>query len=273
MALNYLMPRFALNHMTTPKLTWRDVVRLAGRIGCAGVEFRNDLPQPLFGDNSPEEVRAVCADEGIEIFAIAEVPCFNDATPAVIAKVDVLARLARRADAGAIALIPRIGGPDVSFEQLCEALDKIGGILAGEGVRGLIEPLGFAASTLRDFDVAREAILATHGADRFGIVHDTFHKHLSGGGAVRADLVDMVHVSGVTVSKPAAEMDDADRGLVDAQDRLGNDEQIRMLYAGGYDGPVSMEAFSPDVHALTEPEAALRASFDFIHTSIKAHAA
>ncbi len=68
-------------------------------------------------------------------------------------------------------------------------------------------------------------------------------------------------------------MKDADRGLVDPQDRLGNVEQIRALFAGGYDGPVSMESFSPNVHALTEPEAALRASFEFIRTSIGACAA
>ena len=95
MSLIYHMPRFALNHMTVPKLTWREVVRLACRIGCFGVEFRNDLSQPLFGDDSPEEVGAICADEGIEIFALAEVACFNDATSAVMDKVAGLAQLAR----------------------------------------------------------------------------------------------------------------------------------------------------------------------------------
>ncbi len=272
MPQTYQMPRFALNHITVPHATWRGLIDLAGRLDCSGVEFRNDLGNPLFGDSSPEDVAAACADEGIEIFALAEVPRFNDGTSQVLDSVAELAQLARRANAGAIALIPRVGGPDVSFEQLCEALDRIGAVLAGEGVRGLVEPLGFATSTLRDFDEARKAILATHGADRFGIVHDTFHKHLSVG-PVRTELVEMIHVSGVNGGKADVEMDDADRGLVDAQDRLGNIEQIRTLFAGGYDGPVSMEAFSPDVHALTEPEAALRASFDFIRTSIKAHAA
>ena len=266
------MPTFALNHMTVPHLTWRELVHLADRVGCAGIELRNDLSLPLFGYDSPEDVSTACADEGTEILALAEVPAFNEGTPQVLDRIVELAQFPQRANAGAIVLIPRVGGPDVSFEQLCEALDKIGAILAGEGVRGLVEPLGFADSTLRDFDEARRAILATHGADRFGIIHDTFHSHLSGG-QVRSELVNIVHVSGVTASIPAAEMKDADRGLVDPQDRLGNVEQIRALFAGGYDGPVSMESFSPNVHALTEPEAALRASFEFIRTSIGACAA
>ena len=272
MSLAYHMPSFALNHMTVPQLTWRELVHLADRIGCAGIELRNDLSGPLFGNDAPEDVGTACADGGIKVLALAEVSGFNDGTPSVLDAAAELAQMARRANAGAIVLIPRVGGPDVSFEQLCEALDRIGAVLAGEGVRGFVEPLGFANSTLRDFDEARRAILATQGADRFGIIHDTFHSHLSGS-PVCGELVELVHVSGVTAPIPAAEMKDADRGLVDTQDRLGNVEQIRTLFAGGYNGPVSMESFSPIVHALTEPEAALRASFEFIRTSITAHAA
>jgi 2-keto-myo-inositol isomerase len=55
-------------------------------------------------------------------------------------------------------------------------------------------------------------------------------------------------------------MRDPHRVLVIPGDRLGNVEQIASLQAAGWTGPVSFEAFAPAVHALADPEAALRAS-------------
>ena len=66
---------------------------------------------------------------------------------------------------------------------------------------------------------------------------------------------------------------DADRVLVDGNDRLGNVEQITELLRGGYIGPLSFEAFSPDVHALIDPKEALSRSIHFIENEILAHAA
>ena len=45
---------------------------------------------------------------------------------------------------------------------------------------------------------------------------------------------------------------------------------FRALVAGGYAGPVSSEAFSPRVHALADPGAALRASMEFIRAGVSA---
>ena len=70
----------------------------------------------------------------------------------------------------------------------------------------------------------------------------------------------MVHVSGVTDPEPTFdEMEDAHRVLVDGADRLGNVAQLRALAEAGYDGPVS-RCFAPEVHALADPVAAIRAS-------------
>jgi 2-keto-myo-inositol isomerase len=63
-------------------------------------------------------------------------------------------------------------------------------------------------------------------------------------------------------------MRDAHRVLVTSGDRLGNVAQIADLLAAGWDGPCSFEAFSPEVHALPDPMAALRASMDFIARGI-----
>jgi 2-keto-myo-inositol isomerase len=57
-------------------------------------------------------------------------------------------------------------------------------------------------------------------------------------------------------------MRDPHRVLVTPGDRLGNIAQVEALQAAGWTGPVSYEAFSPAVHGLADPEAALRASMD-----------
>jgi len=38
----------AINHMTTPASSFEELLSLAVENGCAGVEVRNDLEQPLF---------------------------------------------------------------------------------------------------------------------------------------------------------------------------------------------------------------------------------
>ena len=85
---------------------------------------------------------------------------------------------------------------------------------------------------------------------RFKLVHDTFHHHLAGGGPIFPEHTGIVHISGVVdpALKPE-EMQDGHRILVDADDRLGNIEQIRALLDAGYDGAFSYEPFSPEVHA------------------------
>lgn len=40
--------KFGLNHMTVPNLCYADCLDLAARLGCFGIEVRNDLARPLF---------------------------------------------------------------------------------------------------------------------------------------------------------------------------------------------------------------------------------
>ena len=75
----------------------------------------------------------------------------------------------------------------------------------------------------------------------------------------------LVHVSGVTdPSASAATMRDPHRVLVDAGDRIGNIEQLRALYAGGYQGAISFEPFAASVHNSATIEAELRASMAYV---------
>ena len=87
-------------------------------------------------------------------------------------------------------------------------------------------------------------------------------------------MTGMVHVSGVSDPGVAVtRMEDAHRVLVDAQDRLGTVDQVAELIAAGYDGPVSLECFAPEVHALADPEPAIRRSFDFMSSQLAERAA
>jgi 2-keto-myo-inositol isomerase len=80
-----------------------------------------------------------------------------------------------------------------------------------------------------------------------------------------ADLTAIVHISGVTDTRPAVDkMTDSHRVLVDADDRLGNIAQMRALSRAGYTGPVSFEAFAPEIHEMTHPADALAGSIAFI---------
>ena len=83
-----------------------------------------------------------------------------------------------------------------------------------------------------------------------------------------------MHISGVSAANvDLTNLQDADRVLVDGGDRLGNIEQITELLRGGYNGPLSFEAFSPDVHADIDPKAALSRSIRFIENEVMALAA
>ena len=129
----------------------------------------------------------------------------------------------------------------------------------------MIEPLGFEAASLRH---KAEVIdkLEKHGAhSAFKLVHDTFHHHLAGESEIFADYTGMVHISGVADhSLSIASMRDEHRILVDKLDQLGNLQQLLEFQRAGYSGPVSTEAFSPEVHAFSDPVAMLRESHDFI---------
>ena len=52
--------RYAMNHITTPKLSLRDFFALSRELGIDAVEIRNDLPN-IVGTMSPEEVKAAAA--------------------------------------------------------------------------------------------------------------------------------------------------------------------------------------------------------------------
>lgn len=272
------MPSFALNHMTVARAGYRDLLDIAGRLGCVGIEVRNDLPGELFDGIDPAEAGRMARDKGLRILAVAEVKRFNDWSDEKAAEAAALIAIAKASGAEAVSLIPRNDGLGLGNGErqanLRLALRELKPMLEEAGLIGLVEPLGFEICALRHKSEAVDVIEALGGAGTFKLVHDTFHHYLAGGGPLFAEHTGIVHVSGVVDQTLAiSEMGDEHRILVDERDRLGNVAQIDALTEAGYRGPVSFEAFASEVHDLADPVGALETSMNFIRARQRAAAA
>lgn len=264
--------RFALNHIATPALPVADFFALARRLGLAEVEIRADTPDTV-GSVSPDAVEAAARAAGVTLLSINALYPFNVWSGELPARAVALADYAQAAGARALVLCPLNDGTPVARADLVAALAALAPILRARGLTGLVEPLGFPSSSLRTKADALVAIDEAGGADVYRLVHDTFHHALAGETASFPNRTGLVHISGVTDPALAlAEMRDPHRVLVDGADRLGNVAQIRDLLAGGYDGPFSFEPFAPEIQALADPEAALRASMAHVAEAVEAMA-
>lgn len=265
---------FALNHMTTPRLGWKAFLDLAQDLGCLGVEFRNDLPGPLFEGADPRLVGGAVAARGLRFLALAEVKMFNAWSDAKRAEADALMKIAVAAGAESVSLIPRNDGSATQRSEsrrvTAHALRELLPMLQSYGLKAMVEPLGFEVCSLRYKDVLADVIEDVGGKGTYYMVHDTFHHALAGGGPIYPDLTGIVHVSGVKDPVYVNDMRDPHRVLVDGDDLLGNVAQIRALRAAGYAGPISYEAFAASVHDLADPKAALAASMQFINAGVAA---
>lgn len=268
----------ALNHMTVPGLDYEAFLDLAARLGCVGVEVRNDIPRPLFDGLDPAEAGRIARDKGLRLVGLSQVYPFNDWTEAREDAVKALIATAKASGAETISLIPRNDGTALGNGErqanLRVALKAVLPLLQDAGMIALVEPLGFLRSSLRSKTELVDMIASIGGTEHFRIVHDTFHHALADGGPLFPDQTGIVHISAVTDQKLSlAQMEDAHRVLIDARDRLGNVEQLAALIAAGYDGPVSYECFSPETQAMADPYTEIKSSFDFIFSQLQAHAA
>ncbi|KMK68991.1 TIM barrel protein [Puniceibacterium sp. IMCC21224] len=267
----------ALNHMTTPRLGYADFLDLAARLGCVGVEVRNDIARPLFDGMDAADAGKLVTDKGLRLVGLSQVYPFNTWDTEREAAVRTLIATAQKCGAETISLIPRNDGTQTADGErqanLRTAMTAILPMLQDAGLVALVEPLGFGRSSLRSKTELVEAITEI-GGEHFKLVHDTFHHTLAGGGPIFPGHTGIIHISGVV--DPALgvdQMEDEHRVLVDASDRLGNTDQIAALLAAGYQGPVSYECFSPQTHALTDPYTAIKRSFDFISSQLREKAA
>ncbi|TCQ25764.1 TIM barrel protein [Rhizobium sp. PP-CC-3G-465] len=256
--------RFAINHITAPNLSLEDFFSAARRLGLTEVEIRNDIPD-VVNTMDPADVKAAAEKAGVEIVSINALYPFNVWSGDLPAKALALVDYAAASGAKALVMCPLNDGTKVLFDDLVAALSAMKPILQERGLTGLVEPLGFPISSLRTKAEALRAIDAAGGGDVYRLVHDTFHHHLAGETELFPSRTGLVHISGVV--DPAVAVDDmidAHRVLVDGADRLENVAQIKALIAAGFDGVFSFEPFAEEVHALTDPEAAVRESIVYV---------
>jgi 2-keto-myo-inositol isomerase len=268
-------PHFALNHMVAPSLSSGGLMQLAGSLGLDKIEIRNDLPGVAMQDGTPgSQVRREAEQAGVAILSINALQRFDTWDDGRAAEAGALAAYARDCGAVALVLCPTNAADDPRGDvrrrdDLRTAMRELMPILAACGVRGLVEPLGFAECALRRKRDAADAIEAVGGDSTFRIVHDTFHHFVAMEQEVFPELTGLVHISGVEDPAPAREaLRDMHRVLVGPGDTLGNVEQIRRLMRGGYAGPLSFEPFAAEVHALADPAAALRESMAAIRAGL-----
>ena len=268
---------FALNQITSPRLTCREFIQLAKRLGFSGVELRNDLrdkrlcERDFFDGESPKDVGGYVRETGMRLLGLSEVYAFNRWTDEIRDKVDRLISEAVASGAESISLIPSNDGrsetDDARLDALRGALSRILPMLAGTDLIALVEPLGFPTSSLRRKGEAIAAIKTVGGESRYKLVHDTFHHHLAGEQEFFPEWTGIVHISGVVdPSVDVHEMQDEHRILVTGDDRLGNLAQIAALNAAGYRGAYSYECFAPSVHQSAALESEIVESLALIKT-------
>ena len=258
--------QFAINRMLCPRLDVAEFLELAADVGLEQVELRNDLPG--YGEIDQfgaEQFRALTERLGVRVATINAVQKFNSPAhrESAAAESARLVALARAIGCDAVVLCPNNDPADdrtasQAYSDTVQSLRVLGPIFATGGVNGLVEPLGFPESSLDSLLTAQRAI-AESGAN-FRLVYDTFHHYLGPDDAraiernLDISLVGMVHTSGVRRDRLKPDLRDEDRGLVDHDDAIGNREQIARLRRLGYDGPVSLEPFAPDLAALSRDE-------------------
>ena len=256
--------RFAINHISAPKLPLAEFFAMCRRLGVTEVEIRNDIPDVL-GSMTPQAVRAEAEAQGITILSINALYPFNVWSGDLPDRAQRLADYAAEAGARALVMCPLNDGAKVAHSAVVAALDAMKPILTERGLTGLVEPLGFPISSLRTKAEAIAAITEAGDDGTYKLVHDTFHHHLAGETQFYPNRTGLVHISGVVDPGVAvADMLDAHRVLVDAGDRLENRAQIRAMLDAGYTGPFSFEPFAEEVHALDDVQTALRVSMDYL---------
>lgn len=276
--------KFGLNRMVAPAMGLPEFLDLAASVDAVGIELRNDLPGfDVIDAMDASEVRDRLAERGLRVLTINAVQHFNlpSAVDDATTELRRLIGYAKELGNPAIVMCPHCDtGDDRSPGEMARdtetALRHYRPILEDAGVVGLVEPLGFPESSLRDATVAAE-IIGEIGSGAFRMTLDTFHfavagmdPELLGTAAIPTDWIGIVHVSGVTASGAVDAFRDPDRVYVDESDRVGNVESVRKLRRSGYDGAFSFEPFSPSVHDVdaSEMERLIAASIAFLQRSI-----
>lgn len=271
--------QFAINRISAAGLSFAAFAAMAQRLGVKAIEIRNDLDGVEIADGSPARaIAATAAAHRLTVRSINALQRFDQYDATRAAEAGVLVRYALECGAQSLVLCPTNSRQDGRSAQqrhadLVHALRQLQPLLAGSGLTGLVEALGFEECAVRRKSQAARAIQEVGGTDTFALVHDTFHHHLAGEAEFFPELTGLVHISGVEdAALGPSQMRDGHRVLVGPADRLGNVAQLRTLLAAGYRGYASFEPFAPDVSHAADIEQRLRRSMDYLSGAVAAPA-
>ena len=150
-----------------------------------------------------------------------------------------------------------------------EGLRALKPIFEDEGVIGYVEPLGMFHSTMKNQSRAAAAIDDVGGRTSFALCYDTFQYFRCSDDALFLDMVALIHVSGISRTDLApGELTEPDRGLVMADDRVGNIDVLKRAFANGYSGFVSIEPFNPETQRDPHLLSKLRRSIDMMRSAL-----
>ncbi|OFR90573.1 TIM barrel protein [Lacticaseibacillus zeae] len=265
--------KMALNRKVAQDRSLESFFQLATEVGIHQVELRNDMtasdhPETVIDQMSAAAFNALKAKYGMKILTINALQQFNQ--PAKLVKnrqlLTGLAELAVQIDSPAIIFVPEVNPQDsrTSQQRLEDAahnLQVFGEILATYHLTGLVEPLGFMASTLRYPWTAQQAIELS-GRTEFKLTIDTFHFFLAHITAaqfkanVDVKRIGLVHLSGIEPIHELREVLDEDRLFITDRDIMQNVEQVQLFESMGYKGNYSFEAFSTRLAAESNQQLA-----------------
>jgi len=253
----------ALNQKTCAELSFEAFLDTAQALECVGVEPRNDLGRPFFDGIAPDAAQAMAKVRGLRLLGLSEVYGFNVWDDTRASEIAALADMAEASGAETISLIACVDDRQVT--PLKQVLRELAPMFRGRSVIPLIEPIGFAASSIpRKAELVR-AIDAVD-ANLFGIVHDTFQHCIASDTDLFPELTKMVHISGISNPDVALnDEQDKNRVWIDAKDRCKNLEQITQFLEAGYAGAFSFECTAEGRFGPNGIDKA-RASFEFVES-------
>ena len=123
--------------------------------------------------------------------------------------------------------------------------------------------------TMKMQKMAVAAVTDIDGWDAYQLCYDTFQYFRCGDSQLFPERIGLAHMSGIARKDLApGGLTEPDRGLVFADDRVGNIAQLRLLLAAGYSGFISMEPFSPETQRDPDLPARLRQSLELVRAAI-----
>lgn len=233
-----------------------DQIRTAAAAGFAGIElWVREVEAYVSGGGSAEELRALAADEGVEIVNGIAFFAWTDADPDVREagleqarrEIDLLSRLGCRA----VAAPPTGNVASLPLEQIAANFVLLHRLAGGLGVEAILEFWG-RAPVLHSVAEA-QTVLQHAGIATASMLLDLFHMYTGGSTvdevrSLPGSRVGLVHINDYPADPPRDRIKDADRVM--PGDGVG---PVTGLYdalaAIGYDGYLSVELFRPEYEA------------------------